>query len=277
MVLSRRILFNISVILLLFSFSCTTKQKRANNYLTDAHIALEEKNYSLAKLKIDSIKLLFPKSFNEINKGFELMQDIRYAENNRNILFCDSMLKISYSNLNSMLKNFIYERDPQYQEFGNYIPRTLPLNDALLSNGLRTAVNENGNLYIESVYSGSPIKHNKIMVSTGDDSFAETLPVTSDGLNYQFKTIDKTYEIVRYTGNNDNGVANFIYTFKNENLKLTFIGTRKQSATITTKTKDAIAQSYELSNLILNIEELKYEKGRSEALIKYLDSKKKGE
>lgn len=266
------LLVSVSIIVFLFT-SCNSKHKGANSYLNDAQAAYNQGNYSLAKLKIDSIKILYPGSFNEITKGFDLMQDIRLAENLRNIAYCDSMLEVNYRELKASLNDFNYVRDPQYQEFGDYIPKILPLDNAYSQNGLRTAVNENGKMYIESVLSGQPIKHNKIKVSTKDGSYAESLAVTSDGLNYRFNTLGKSYEIVRFTGDNDNGVANFIYTFNDEPITLTFIGQRQSNVALSANTRKAIKQAFELSTLLLNIEDLKYEKGRSEALINYLESK----
>ena len=278
MAFSKNKLFNICIafVVLIFS-SCGGKNKGANNFLNEAQAAYIDKNYALSKLKIDSIKIMHPNAFNEITKGFDLMQQVRLAENIRNIAYCDSMLEISYEELNASLKGFNYVRDPQYQEFGDYIPKSLPLNNAFSSNGLRVAVNENGHMYIESVFAGQAIRHNKIKVSTKDGAFAESLAVTTDGLNYNFKTLDKTYEIVRFSGNNDNGVANFIYTFKDEAITLTFIGNTQRSIKLPTITKQAISNSVELSSLILNIEDLKYEKGRSEALINYLKSKERNQ
>ena len=257
------------------SASCTGKQKNAQTYLSEAETALAAGNYSLAKLKIDSIKEFFPKSYDEINKGFGLMQQIRMTENRRNMAYCDSMLEISYGRLKTMLNDFTYVRNPQYQEFGDYVPKIYPLNTSFGQNGLRSAVSEKGEMYIESVLSGSSLKHNQIKVATKDGSFAESLPVTTDGLNYRFTTLNTTYEIVRFSGKDDNGVAKFIYTFKDEPLTLTFAGSKSTSILLPEAAKKGIAQSFELSVLLLDIEKLKYEKGLSEALMKYLDSKKK--
>lgn len=258
----------------LLLFSCSGKGKNAKTYLAEAESALSAGNFSLAKLKIDSIKVLYPQSFDEINKGFGLMQRVRMAENQRNIVYCDSMLAVNYQLLTKMLNDFTYVRDPRYQEFGDYVPKVYPLSSSFHQNGLRSAVSEKGQMYIESVLSGGSLKHNRIKVATKDGSFAESLPVTTDGLNYRFSTLNTTYEIVRFSGNDDNGVAKFIYTFKDSPLTLSFIGSRTTSIPLPEKAKKGIAQSFELSTLLLDIENLKYEKGRSEALINYLESRK---
>ena len=94
-----RYILNLLAILLvfLFSLSCVNKKReKAKTYLEEANMAYEAGNFSLAKLKIDSIKHLSPKSYNELDSGFKLIQKIRWAENIRNIAFCDSMLRESY-------------------------------------------------------------------------------------------------------------------------------------------------------------------------------------
>lgn len=268
-----RRLLPIACMLALLLISCSGKGRNAKTYLAEAESALNEGNYSLAKLKIDSIKELYPTSFDEINKGFDLMQQVRMAENRRNIQFCDSMLTVNQQLLTETLKDFTYVRDPQYQEIGDYVPKIYPLNASFQQNGLRSAVSEKGQMYIESVLSGGSLRHNRIKVTTKDGSFAESLAVTTDGLNYRFSTLDATYEIVRFSGKDDNGVAKFIYTFKEEPVTLSFIGNKTSTVTLSQTAKRAVAQSFELSTIILEIEKLKYEKGRSEALIKYLESK----
>ena len=258
-------------------FSCSGKNRDAKAYLAEAGQAYKESNYTLAKLKIDSIKILFPKSFDEITAGFALMQQIRMSENRRNIIYCDSMLREQYSQLSEMLSKFDYVRDDRYQEFGEYYPKIYPHRSSLDRNGLRSGVGEKGVLFIESILSGTAIQHHKIKVVSGEGSFAESLVVSSDGLNYRFRTLDKSYEIVRFTGNNENGVARFIYTFQNDPLRVEFIGKRTITVPLGDAAKQGIVHSFELSTLLLNIEQLKFEKEKSETLIRYLQSKEKTE
>lgn len=258
-----------------FFASCSGDGKSAKRYLSQAEESYRNGNFDLAKLKIDSIKILFPKAFDEIKSGMTLMQDVRMAENKRNIAFCDSMLRVNYALLNEMLKDFNYVRDVRYQEFGEYQPKSYPFNASLNQNGLRSGVTENGRLFIESILAGTPIRHHKVHISTKEGGFAETLSVTSDGLNYSFRTSERNYEIVRFTGNDENGIGKFIYSFQNEPLTLQFIGNRNISMHLSGPSKKAISQSFELSSLLLDIEQLKFEKEKSEILIRYLESRKK--
>lgn len=262
------------IVILLVATSCNSNKKKAKDYLNIAEEALQQDNYEVAKLHIDSIKILFPKAFDEIRAGFDLMQKVRKAENKRNINFIDSMIDVNIAKLKEQHVNFNFVRDKDYQEFGNYVPKLTPSSKTLEQNTLRSGVNEKGVLYLESVLSGVNINHNKIKVSIPDGSYAETLSVTADGLNYKFKTLNKTYEIVRFFGNDENSVAEFIYTFQDSPITINFMGTRSYSKTLSTTEKRAIAQAFEFSKIILEVEKLKFEKGKSEALLRYLEKGK---
>lgn len=259
------------IAIMLVAISCNSNKKKAQDYLNIAQQALQENNYDVAKTHIDSIKILFPKAFDEIKAGFDLLQDVRKAENRRNIAYLDSMIDVTTEKFKEQRKKFDFVRDKNYQEFGNYIPKLTPSTTTLEQNTLRSGVSEKGILYLESVLSGLNIHHSKIKATIPDGSYAESLTVTADGLNYTFKTLNKTYEIVRFFGNDENGVGKFIYTFEDKPITINYIGKRNYSKALSNNEKKAIAQAFELSQTILEIESLKFEKGKSEALLRYLE------
>ena len=269
----QRTLF-VSLAMVVLITACGKKTKKAKDYLSIAESAYETGDYENAKSNIDSIKLLYPKAYKEIREGFDLMQEVRLAENKRNIVFIDSMLDVNIAKQKQMQKDFDFVRDKNYQEFGNYIPKLTPSSKTLEQNTLRSGVSEKGILFLESVLSGTNTKHNKIKVSIADGSYAESLAVTADGLNYTFTTLNKTYEIVRFIGSDENGVSEFIFTFQDKPINLSYIGNRTFSKALTKNEKKAIGQSFELSNVLYEIENLRYEKGKSEALLSYLEKRK---
>lgn len=253
--------------------SCSSKVKSAKDYLNIADKAYQEGNYESAKSHIDSIKIIHPKSFKEIREGFDLMQNVRKAENERNIIFIDSMLQTNITKLKELQVDFDFVRDKNYQEFGNYIPKLTPISSTIEHDNLRSGVSEKGILFLESVLSGRRIHHSKIKVAIPDGSYAETLEVTADGLNYTFNTLNKSYEIVRFFGSDENGVAEFIYTFQDQPITLTYMGKSNASITLSNSAKKAISQSFEMSSILYELEELRYEKGKTEALLRYLENR----
>jgi hypothetical protein len=261
------------IIALLFCSSCSSKQKDAKSYLSAAREFYQLGNYESAKLQIDSIKIKFPKAFDEIKEGHMLMQQIRTSENQRNIAYCDSMLQVTNAAIEKAMLAFSLQKDPQYQEIGNYIPKLTPSTQLFTRNTLRSGVSEDGKIYLESIVVGQNIGHRQVRASLSDGSYAETLPVTSDGLNYSFNTIEGRYEIVKYTGKDENGVSNFISVYKNEPITIQCIGRKTISFSLSKNEKEAISQSCELSSLLLERERLKMEKEKSETLLRYLQEK----
>ncbi|MEA5081609.1 MAG: hypothetical protein VB024_08325 [Dysgonamonadaceae bacterium] len=262
-----------SLLLLIMQLaSCTNQNKEAENYLISAKTAYENGRYDEAKLKIDSIKALFPKNFDVIKQSITLLNEVRYAENTKNITFCDSALKAGEQQLKMLKSQFNYYKD-QYMDHGMYIPKNYPLDNALGTNSLRSAVEETGDMFIESVLSNRSINHNQLKITRNDTTFVETNKVTADGLNYKVGN----YEIVRFTAKDENGLAKFIYSFQNEPLSLTFIGNKTVTTQMSQASKKGIALSYELYNLMKQMNELTIEKQKSLALIDYLETKKSKE
>ena len=263
----------ICFVLIALAVACSHYDRAARAYLAQAEMAYETGNFPLAMLKIDSLRILFPRALPEIRESIELRQRVRMAENVRHIAFADSILVEKRTLFNEMLPLFYLVHDADLQDVGEFQPRVYPHSISLNRSGLRAGVNEQGAFYIESVLVGNPIRHNKIRVSLRDGSFAETHPVTSEGFNHRFSTLDNSYEIVRYRGDAENGVAEFITAFQNQPITVQFIGNRTTSLTLSNAEKQGIAQTFELSILINEIERLEFERSRSKVLIRYLESR----
>ncbi len=253
---------------------CSHSKKKAQQLLTIAEQAIQEGNYPYAKQMIDSIKASYPKAFDERKKGLELTRTIRLLENRRNIAYCDSLIHIKEKEKKELVSDFQYVKEAEYDELGTYYPKNYLPEVSLQQSGLRSGVSEKGMLFIESVWLGAKINHHCIKIITPDAEYAETKSVTDEGLNYSFTTQHNRYEIVRYTKENENGVAAFIYAFNEHPLNLTFIGTKSHSIPLSVAQKKALIKSFELSTLLQEIEKLKFEKEKSETLIKYLEQKK---
>lgn len=253
--------------------SCSNRGSGAKIYLEAAESAYLVGDFPLAKLKIDSIAMLFPNAFGERRAGMSLLQQVRMAENVQNIAFADSMLSEKYAELNAKLPLFDFVLDTENQDLAMYYPRVYSPNVSLNKSGIRARVNEKGALFIESVVVGNNIRHNQIRASVRDGGFAETLPVTSDGLNARFSTSGNSFEIVTYSGSAENEFAKFIEMFQNEQITVQFMGGRNTNITLSNAEKQGIVQSLELSVLLTDIERLKFERDRSEVLIRYLNSK----
>ncbi|MDH6310692.1 hypothetical protein M2451_003541 [Dysgonomonas sp. PFB1-18] len=267
---------NALVFLSVFFFACGAKDDGARLRLDTARHLYEQKKYIEAKEELDSIKILYPKSFDEIRAGLALLDTIRRAENVQIITECDSLITLYNPQLEKAKRQFIYQRNKDYQESGAYVPKETISGEAITATTLRSGVGDDGVLYIESVFVGVQ-KHNKIRVAARDGSFMESLPVNDDGLNYRFSNMDKSYEIIRFAGANENGIGGFIYSHEDKPLTVTLEGQGKYSYILSQTIKSAVSKSFHLSNMMLQLDSLKTAKEKAEYHIYYLDNKKNKE
>lgn len=262
----------IFILFSLFLIACTTENNDAQQQLQSARTAYNQKEYALAKEKLDSLKIKYPKAFTQIREGLALLDSVRRGENEQIIKSCDSLITFYQPQVDLKKKQFSFLQNKQYQETGYYTPKESVTN-TITGTTLRSGVEENGQLYIESVFIGNQ-KHNKIKITAKDGSFAESIPVNDDGLNYRFTNMNKTYEVIRFSGNKENGIAKFIFTNINTPLTASIEGQGKYTYALSQTVKSAIAKSYELSVMMLQLDSLKMSKEKAEYHIYYLDNKK---
>lgn len=254
------------VILTLFVvlfFACGDKDERAKLRLEAARTFFEQGEFKLAKQEIDSLNLLYPKAIAERRASLLLLDSVRRGENDHDIKVCDSLITLHTPKLEEYKKQFSFQKNKEYQDEGTFVPKETVSSGPITGTVLRSGVGEDGVLYLESVFVGGG-KHNRIKVSAKDNSFVESLPVTDDGLLYRFSNMGKSYEIIRFMGEKENGVSEFIYVNKDKPLTVTLEGQNKYTYTLSQTIKSAISKSYELSQMMLQLDSLKVVKEKAE-------------
>jgi len=267
------------VCLLFFFIACNSNKKQASAFLDDARKLYEQGEYTSAKNNLDSIKKLFPKEFEIQRKGLKLKRQIDIKEQERNLNFCDSMLKVRLAEADTMKSKFVFEKDPKYDDVGKYRDKSQRLEARMQSSYIRTTVNELGEMLFSSVYYGSrPIHHSQLKVSKANGEYAETQAIPYDGgLNYSFANEGMTTEVVTYTQKRDSGAIQFIYNNKDVPIKAEYIssGKEKYSLMISGADKNALAKTFDFAVVLSDIERLKKEKEKSSQRLKYLEEKTK--
>jgi hypothetical protein len=259
--------------LIFLVISCNSNKKNAFFYFKQAQIHYEQAEYGLAKNLLDSIKIRFPKELEIRKQGLQLNRAIEIKEHERNLLFCDSLLKLRLTEIEVLKSGFLFEKDPQYDDIGKYVEKSQRLENKLQRSYLRTSVNERGELLLASVYYGSsPIHHSclKVLNATGD--YVKTQVVSQDGgMNYSFVNLGMTTEIVTYARGKDNGVISFIYDNKDAALKVEYLGQTKYTFTISPSDKSALVKTVDFAVILSDIDKLKKEKLKSTQRLKYLN------
>lgn len=257
---------------------CSNDEKKAQARLDSARNMYERNELFAAKSEIDSIRILYPKEFKVIREGLTLMRQVEQKEAERNLAFCDSLIPIRQQELEGLKKGFNLEKDSAYNEIGNYVSKQQTIERNIQRCYIRSGVNEKGEMYLASVYFGAnPLNHTGIKLSTKDGLFAETPAIPYDGgLNYRFKDLGNTTEVVTYQGEKCEDAVKFIFANQKERIKVEYTGGKPYVLYIADADKKAIASTYELATVLSDIEKLTKEKEKAIKKLAYLEKKLSG-
>ena len=254
-------------------FSCEDVEKKAGEKLQAAREAFELGNYNEAKILIDSIKMLYPKAFETRRAGIGLMQEVELKEQEKSLVYLDSMLQAKQKDFDAIKGKYTFEKDAEYQNIGNYLHPSQVIEKNLHRSFLRFQVDENGVMSMTSIYCGAHnIHHVAVKVTAPDGSFAET-PAAKD--SYETTDLGEKIEKADFKLGEDGNVMGFLYLNKDKNIKVNYQGERPYSITMTAADRQALASIYELAQLLSSMTEIK--KNMEEANLKIEFVKKKME
>lgn len=254
-------------------FSCEDVEKKAGEKLQAAREAFELGNYNEAKILIDSIKMLYPKAFETRRAGIGLMQEVELKEQEKSLVYLDSMLQAKQKDFDAIKGKYTFEKDAEYQNIGNYLHPSQVIEKNLHRSFLRFQVDENGVMSMTSIYCGAHnIHHVAVNVTAPDGSFAET-PAAKD--SYETTDLGEKIEKADFKLGEDGNVMGFLYLNKDKNIKVNYQGERPYSITMTAADRQALASVYELAQLLSSMTEIK--KNMEEANLKIEFVKKKME
>lgn len=261
----------LSVSLCATLFACENVEKKATPYLQAAQEAYAAGNYNEAKLQIDSIKLLYPKAFETRRAGIYLMQDVELAEQEKSLLYLDSLLHEKQQAVESIKHKYTFEKDAEYQQLGLYLHPSQVIEKNIHRSYLRFQVNERGDMSMTSIYCGSsPIHHVSVKVTASDGTFAET-PAAKNV--YETTDLGKHIEKAEFKLGEDGNVIGFLYLNKDKNIKVNYLGERPYSISLTTADRQAAASVYDLAQLLSSITQIKKEIEEANLKIEFIKRK----
>lgn len=245
-------------------------EKEAQVRLQKAEAALQQDNFSEAKLQIDSIKMLHPKAFEARKQGIKLMQQVDLKEQQKTLVYLDSMMQVKQLQLDSIKGRFVFEKDTAYQDIGNWFYPTQVVEKNVGRSFLRAHVNELGEMSLTSIYcAGGTLNHTSVKVSVGD-TFAET-PMAKD--SYTTTDLGRTIEKADYKVGEDGGVAGFIVANADKNIQLTFIGDKTWRTAMQKTDRQAFVELTELARILSGMEEIRKQQKEANLKIQFVTRK----
>lgn len=223
-----------------------TDEKLADERLKRIETLIAESAYNSAKIEIDSIHQLFPRLVDKRRMAATFLDTIVRRESARTLAYCDSILPLKQREADSIQRNFRFEKDPVYQQVGNYVYKTQQTESNATRNYLKSYVDENADFYLISNYTGAKIQHISVKVSVGE-LFAQTDTLfTTDPSNHSFSDGGTYWEALTFKNEAEKGVAAFVAQFYNKPVKVTLLGAKNFVYSLSESDKKAIAETYHL-------------------------------
>lgn len=232
-----------------FFISCESRkelEKKADIRLKHIQQLIDQNSLNVAKSEIDSINLLFPRLINKRRVAAALEDTILRRESTRTLAYCDSILPSKQHEMDSIQKNFRFEKDKIYQETGNFIYKTQQTEYNTSRIYLKTYVDENAEYYLISNYCGGKLEHTTVEVSAKDLSAHTDTIDTSNPDYHSFTNDGQRWEIVTFKNQADKGVVAFIAQNNNLPVKVTLHGKKNYVYYLADADKKAITETYHL-------------------------------
>ena len=264
-------------VILIFLSSCNKREaqeKDADKRLKHIEQLIVENAFNAAKIEIDSIHSLYPRlvSKRKIAAAFE--DTITRRESSRTLAYCDSILPLKQHEADSIQKNFRFEKNLNYQDFGNFVYKTQLTESNSNRNYLKAYVDENADFYLISNYCGGKIDHTSIEVSA-NDIFAHTDTLsTSNSAFHSFNDGGSHWESLTFKNQEDKRVGAFIAQNSGSRLKVTLYGKKTYVYYLSDSDKKAIAETYQLWIVKKDVAQLQKEIKKATVKIERINARK---
>ncbi|MDD3078240.1 MAG: hypothetical protein PHH37_03930 [Paludibacter sp.] len=237
------LLFFVSIAVLSSCDSRARQEKRADSLINDIREFIKSENYSQAQIYIDSIHKTYPLLVDKRKSAAALKDTITRRESAKTLDYCSNIYPQKKQELDSLQKNFRFEKNEKYQEFGNYVYKTQITEQNTDRNYLKCYVDENGDFYLISNVTGTKIEQYCIKVISGDE-FALSDSIGIDkGIFHNFSDGGTYWESLTYKNDGGMPVAKFIADHSADRIKVELIGKRKYFYIMNEQDKKAITET----------------------------------
>ena len=267
-----------SILIISILFSCDSRkaqEENADKRLKHIQELIDQNSYNAAKNEIDSIHTLFPMLVNKRRIAAALSDTVLRRESSRSLAFCDSILPGKIHEMDSIQKNFRFEKDKKYQETGNYVYKTEQTESNATRTYLKTYVDENADFYLVSNYCGGKIEQQSVEVSA-NELFAHTDTISlSDPNNHRFDDGGSHFESIIFKNESGKTVVEFITQSTSKVLKITLHGKRSYTYYLADADKKAIIETYHLWKVKKDVVQLHKEIKKATLRIMRINNSKK--
>lgn len=258
------------VFIALFFVACGNKEeKKALEIFSLAEQKYELLEYNAAKILLDSIHQTFPRIISVRRQADTLLWKIQTYEFTRSLSYVDTMIVDKENELKIAAKGFDFQKDSAYQDFGNYVHRTMTIARNAQRCFLQPYVNEKGEFFVLSQFFGNfSVKQKRIQV-VANELFVES----DEGIFNAFYNDNDVCESLIFDEESLNDLHNFIVDNAQSRVKVRLLGDRNYIYFLETLDKEAFVKTQHLSVILTDLYRLRKEKETAIAKLEKLNKK----
>ncbi len=238
------------LILIFVIVSCNPRkqeEEQAESRLENIRSLITANKLNEAKSKIDSIHTLYPRLVEKRKQAVALHDTIILRESSKTLNYCTKILAQLKSDYTQLLKNFVLQKNEKYEKIGKYVYKSQVGEQNTGRNYLKYEVDENGDTYLTSMYSGTKLNQFAVKVETAGMTVATDTVAKNSGVFHAFNDGERYYEQLTFKNEADGGIAEFIHTNKNLAIKVKLLGANSLNYTLQQADKVAISETYKFA------------------------------
>ena len=146
-------------ILALILCACTpSPEERATQLLSQAQTLVDNGSWRQAMILLDSVHTTYPRLVQQRRIAKALSDSITYLEAQSTMAYTDTLLPPLLEQADKLIKQFRYEKNEQYEQYGRYVHRLLATSsntarnfELMVSREVRVSSNSNSPMTLRSV------------------------------------------------------------------------------------------------------------------------------
>jgi hypothetical protein len=150
----------------------------------------------------------------------------------------------------TMEKRFVFDPD-RVHGGGVYIPRSQTSGNSFNRNYIGAEVMDDGDVALESHYSGhTGILHTRVRATVGSQVIETADVPASDPMNHRYNGSGLAWELITFIHGRDNGLLEAIAAHPKSPVRIRMIGKKTKEFVLSARDKNAIRDSYQLAHLL---------------------------
>ena len=237
---------------------CENKDKKsAEELLRRIEYSFRQEKYNTAKLQIDSLNLLYRHHVKLRKTADGYLYQIEQIEVERNLAYFSTQIPKKRLELTDMTHAFTLEQN-SVQELGMYIHNNI--RGRASQTMLKAQVDESGRIFLTSIYyDRTNCSSQSVKLQSGDYFVLSAMIEPDDEVQgYSFTSGGGRWRILPLSEQESSTFARFVSLYYSDEILVSLVGNDCSSSyKLDEKQKEAIRETYRLSVLLKEINELK--------------------